>query len=348
MRPAPSPARAFFFTAGLLLLAGPATSATDQPPIGSDPLQQFLAWFPGEYDNHEQVWQEGLDKAAEPHERLHHLFVPVAVPALGEHVYYVQQHLDGDPGKIYRQRLYAVRGADDAVRMTIWSFRDEAPYRDAHLKPELLRNLGPGQLATTPGCEVTWTPDPDGSLHGRLQDGACRFVSPRTGRPLRVTDDLRLAADEIWIRDEAFDESGARIFGRADGVHHKNRKVRYYTGWAGVKVRGPAATKADEEWHSAREVILHNEGQVWRILDAAGKPSGWSVELARLTYQETRTAVLKVGLIDEATGETVAYAWANPEAERIGINLRWAQIGLRLKRDAPAFGFIPAYPSAAR
>jgi hypothetical protein len=105
----------------------------------------------------------------------------------------------------------------------------------------------------------------------------------------------------------------------------------------GLLLSGPGIGAA--ETSAAGPGLMHDEGQRWRLLDADGQPSGWSIELARLTYQETRTAVLKLGLIEDATGDTVAYSWANPEAERIGINLRWAQIGLTLKQPQPQFGF---------
>jgi hypothetical protein len=321
-----------------------SAAAANPPSQSSAPdgaLQQFLAWFPGEYDNHEQVWQEKIDRAEHPHERLHHIFAPVEAPAVGRHVYYVQQYLDGDPARIYRQRLYDVREQEDGtLRLTIYSLPDEAKFRNAHLQPESLRNLTPDVLTTTPGCEVFWRWEPSGqALRGYMNEGACTFLSQRSGLRLRVTDDLRLTADEIWIRDEAFDEAGNRVFGHPQRIHHKNRKVRYFTGWAGVKTRGPAATKKDEEWHFSRDIVMHDEGGRWPITGTDGRPSGYSVELARVTYQETRTAVLKLGLIDDASGETLAYSWANPDAARIGINLRWAQIGLTLKSGMAQFGF---------
>jgi hypothetical protein len=38
--------------------------------------------------------------------------------------------------------------------------------------------------------------------------------------------------------------------------------------------------------------------------------------------------VLKLSVVGDADGSTLAYAWANPEATRIGINLGWVQVGL--------------------
>jgi hypothetical protein len=45
--------------------------------------------------------------------------------------------------------------------------------------------------------------------------------------------------------------------------------------------------------------------------------------------------VLKLSIVGDADGATLAYAWANPEASRIGINLGWVQVGLD-REDAAA------------
>ena len=54
--------------------------------------------------------------------------------------------------------------------------------------------------------------------------------------------------------------------------------------------------------------------------------------LERLTYREGNVPVLKLSVVGDADGSTLAYAWANPEATRIGINLGWVQVGLDPRR----------------
>ena len=56
-------------------------------------LARFPEWFPGEYNNYEQVWQEAIDSAADPHDRIHHIFAPVDYPALGDHIFYTNRKL---------------------------------------------------------------------------------------------------------------------------------------------------------------------------------------------------------------------------------------------------------------
>ena len=46
--------------------------------------------------------------------------------------------------------------------------------------------------------------------------------------------------------------------------------------------------------------------------------------------------MLKLSVVDDASGRTLAYAWTNPEATRIGINLGWVQVGLESAAIGPA------------
>lgn len=324
-------------------MAAAAVTPVNQAQIDAD-FQRFIEWFPGEYDNHEQVWQEGLDDAEHPHEHLHHIFAPVDVASMADganaHTFFVQQYQDADPQNVYRQRLYvlSIDDAEQAILLKIYSFIDEEKYRNAHLDPKRINALEADELKTWPGCEVYWKYGAEGYFSGYMKEGACTFKSERSGNRITVTDDLRLTADEIWIRDEAFNPDGSRVYGHPERIHHKNRKVRYFTGWSAIKLGGPAA-KEEEAWHFTRDLLVHNEGQIIPIVDEQGSPSGYSFQLARLTYQNTAAPILKLGLIDDKTGETVTYVWANTDAQRIGFNLRWAQVGLTLQPNRSKFGF---------
>ena len=81
------------------------TSAhADEAAVLDKDFHTMMAWFPGVYDNQEQVYfeqEQEVDEALR-HERIHHVFEPVYLPAFGEHVFYVQQHLNDDPAQIYR------------------------------------------------------------------------------------------------------------------------------------------------------------------------------------------------------------------------------------------------------
>jgi len=293
----------------------------------SDRLTALLA---GEYNNNEQVWQQGEDGIApeDRHEHIHHIFMPAPAPAVGEHTYFIKQYLGRDYENVYRQRLYncSVNEERGAIELAIHSFNEEEQYRHADRDPSLLAGLGPADLRNVPGCNVYWRFEGDHYV-GEMDEGACFYYSANMGHNIYITDPLRLTADEIWIGDKAYDEDGNQLFGRDEP--HRNRKVRHFGGWGAIE-RGAFAPDADnpDEMLLVPDLRLHNEGQIMPLVTAGGDATGYSVELARLTYQNTRVAVLKLGILDSATGETVAYSWANPGAGRIGINLGWLQVGM--------------------
>lgn len=292
-------------------------------------VQRFLAWFPGEYDNNEQVWQQQTDGLSgdELHERIHHRFVPVSLPELGEYVFFVLQTMDDDLDRVYRQRIYLFEPDPDegAIRLTIFRMPDEERYADAWQDSAVLDSLDAAALSTSPGCEVYWRFNGD-FFDGTMKDGACHFYSERSGKEIYVTDTLRLTDSELWIGDKAFDAEGNKIFGRDEP--HRNRKVRRFTGWMGLKKSVVDPSYEGDARFFASGFSIHTEGGKVQLLDDDGKPTGYTIELAQLTYQNTRVPILKLGVIDDSTGKTAVYSWADTSATRIGINVRWFQAGL--------------------
>ena len=68
--------------------AGCATA--DEAAALEKDFHAMMAWFTGVYDNQEQVYfeqEQEVDEALR-HERIHHVFEPVDLPASGEHVFY--------------------------------------------------------------------------------------------------------------------------------------------------------------------------------------------------------------------------------------------------------------------
>ena len=305
-------------------------------------LDRMARYFAGRFDNNLQVWQENEDGVPDSlrHEHIHSIFAPVEVSAFGEHVFYVQQYLDGDPDAIYRQRLYAFASGEgeDAGRivLTIYAFPDDGAVRDAHLDPAPLAGLAPEDLRAYPGCEVYWTPDGD-AFRGVTKPGACR-VRSRSGGTLIIEDDLYLDADEIWIRDRATDAaSGARVFGHRGGVHHTLRRADAFTGWAVLRADGSESAEPapDSAFVMVRGLTLHDEGQRQRLVLADGTDTGLTVELAQLVYQASQTAILKLALYRDGEDRAFAYTWADPDASRIGVNMRWVQVGLARQGGRP-------------
>jgi len=308
--------------------------------------KQLAEWLTGEFDNFQQVWLEKEEKdkgkPVEMHEQIHSLFQRVNAPAFGSTVLYVKQYLDGDPRKIYRQRLYALKPnpQENAVQLDIYAFAVDSLFYDVPRNPQKVERLTPTAMTTTAGCAVYWKRSADGSAFvGYMKDKACNFVSKRSGKKVFVTDSLRLTRDELWIRDEASDEQGNYVFGHKGKIHHKLKRCRMFTGFMVVKKDSPNNARKDsvgresnEEYITLRNLTLHDQGGRVRCVSDKGEQTNYSVELSQVIYQ-TGLPVLKLAIYEEGNPKAIAYTWANTDARRIGINLRYVQAGFSLPEE---------------
>ena len=305
-----------------------ALSIAAQNPAKELPL--MMQWFEGRFDNYAQTVEEKELKAEFPHEWIHSIFARVNLPQFGENVFYVQQYMDGNEAKIYRQRLYVFtpNKKEKAIELKIYTFADEKAILNAHLDQTKLADLTLEKLDSPKGCEVYWRLKGD-KFEGSMKKDACKVVSKRSGKTLIITDDLFLTKDEIWINDQAKDDQGNYVFGNKSGVHHKLKRVRMFEGWTAVLKDGSTEMTGQDApadaWDGQRNLMIHDQGGMVKINEK------FSAQLAQLAYKNG-TKVLKLGIVDNATGKTVAYTWANPDATRIGINLRWIQAGFTLKK----------------
>ena len=297
-----------------------------------DDMKLFSQWFEGRFDNFAQYYDDKENQAEFSHENIHSIFTKVDLPGIGKNVFFVQQYGNGDPNNIYRQRLYnfTINKQEKALQLTIYTFDDEAKYRDSYLDKSKLNGLTMANLATTAGCEVFWKlNETRDKFAGYMKKDGCKVVSKRSGKTIIITDDLFLTKDEIWINDQAKDEQGNYVFGNKSGIHSKLKRVRWFEGFIGILKNGetPMAIRdfPPEEYDGKTKILLHDQGGLLKLNDK------YSIQLAQLRHK-SGVWVLTLSVIENASGRKVAYTWANPEAEKIGINLRWMQSGFTLKK----------------
>lgn len=311
------------------------TAATKPEPVALDTnLARLSEWFAGEWNNYEQV---SLEKEAAPaggsapiHEHIHAVFKPVSVPAIGGSVFYARQTLDDNPERLFRLRLYrfAVDAEREAIRLDQYSFVNEKAWKAASLDLTRLEHLRADELRFAPDCAVWFKYDAASERFvGSTDSGRCKIASERLAKAVTVEDRIELGAEQLAILSTARDDAGRLVYGNPQGVAHQLRRVRYFEGWVAINTAGRSAKPEDKSWRSMRQVRLHSEGRIVPITWEDGRRSGYSVQLARLTYQGDKLQVLVLKLLDDATGQSVSYAWTDPDGKRLGINLRWFQAG---------------------
>ena len=291
-------------------------------------MRTFLTWFPGVYDNQEQVYFEaelGVPED-ERHERIHHTFAAVELPAFGEHVFYVQQYIDDDPENIYRQRIYVFTPDYDegAIRLAIHTPNDVESLVDAHLDQSKLDGLTPEQARHLVGCDVFWRRNAN-QFVGYMKEGACTFVSQRSGKKITIEDDLLLTKNELWISDRAHDEDGNLVFGNAAGVPHKNRKARRFECWIAAQER------QTEEWTFKSGLEIWDQGGTVWIETDEDEPQRVGIKMRNVVWptgNNRNSLVLYAYRGDEQ--RAASYVWGEPSAERLAMNLRWMQASCTL------------------
>ncbi|MEM1231904.1 MAG: hypothetical protein AAGI15_15280 [Pseudomonadota bacterium] len=234
-----------------------------------------------------------------------------------------QQNEDDLP--LGERRHYVFAATDDANTLTFavgagqsadapgWQFtfatRDERDDGGAVYRISTIAPLGDSGRT----CDWRWLPQGEGYRGSPVPRSRCDRSLPAA-----------ISVDSDFLRVE---------YGR--DAADQARRVIFYRGWISMKRQRIDPEAGDDDYLFMRDLTAHNEGFKTPLLDKDGAPSGYTVELARLTQQTTQAAVLKIGVIEDATGKTLRYAWADPFADRIGINLRWFTSGWTRIETAP-------------
>jgi hypothetical protein len=308
----------------LSLAACQSTAPRAAPaPTAASPANDLRSLL-GEYDNHAQY----LDTAA-----------GIAPPALHQWLRTTSES---------RSLLWQLRAADGSAEGR-WLLREEngvlVPYRpvgatasaafeaktdDYRFKAEEWAPLRPCALVRERSSVFAY----------RADAGACSALLSGLGASASLLpQSFSLSGDTLTLATVSDTARGAA----ANTVSHR---VRWFGGWDALNGAGPKAGAENKDWHLRRDLRLHSEGDRVPLRWRDGVESGYSLELARLIYRESNTEVLRLAVIDDATGKVLSYAWANPDATRIGLNLGWVQVGLE-QGVAPDPGKSKPEPRAA-
>ena len=311
----------------LLIVLMPLGAMADDSAILDKDFALMMTWLPGIYDNQEQVYFEDEQEVADTlrHVRVHTVLMPVDLPRLGAHVFYLQQHINDDPAQINRQRLYALNPdyERNAVAMQIYTFGAAEPRIDAQWHHSELAQLTMEQVQTVPGCEVLWRRKAN-QFFGHTQRDACAYMSTESAEHSSINRYFLLTEDALWISDLVPNKTDKPVAGQADRVPFKHRKARQFECWM-------TATQRDGDSTFRRGLTVHDQGgMIWMETEEdAPQQVGIKLRNVRWPYGRNRPSlVLYAHKPDQ--DKAVSYAWADPGAQRIGINLRWMQASCTL------------------
>jgi hypothetical protein len=263
----------------------------------------------GEYDNHEQVWS-GRENAT-----------PVVAPHV---VVSIQETPSGD-WSTWHVRLDAATPLEATWAMHRSAAADGSivmlPHRATVAAPAQGRNFDAKEWVPLDACALRGDADA-GGLHLSANGDACAVLAPGIGAQAALLP-LAIERSGEWLRLRLYVDQA-----RGADVREDLRLLQVFGGWAALNGAGQEAAADSNDWHMDRKVHLGSEGGRYPLTFRDGNPSGYSLLLERLTYREGNVPVLKLSVVDDRSGRTLAYAWANPEATRIGLSLGWVQVGL--------------------
>jgi CpeT/CpcT family (DUF1001) len=301
----------------------PARRIAGAAPNG-DAAVRLDAALAGDYDNDEQVRQSrvGVRTGSQ-----------VAVPHLREqwrllehdrdHGLWLWHWQSQDPPAIATADwLYRVAAASDAGHVVLTPYRaiDPAAVKTALADKKNFKFIAAQWAELTP-CAMTgeWK---NAQFSASADTAACSALLPGLGESASLLP-LHLTLEGDLLRATTFADQARGAAASIDA-----RRLRWFSGWAAINGGGPKAKVVNQDWHSQKDLRLSSEGGRIPLHWRDGAASGYSLELVGTTYAERKLSVLQLNVIDDASGQTIDYAWTNPEATAIGINLGWLQVGL--------------------
>ena len=299
-------------------------------PADTGAIDRLASALNADYDNHEQVAHAQASAQAGT------TIAPIRV----QHTLRVVEQ-----GRDNLTWLWRLQAAGDSTHGTVWLYRmmlasdgkhwQLMPYRatdPALAKAELVDSAKTfkfvaAQWAALEPCAQSgeWE---NTKFVANANVQTCSALLPGLGKEAALLP-LRLALDGDMLQVATFADST-----RGADALEDARRVRWFGGWAAVNGGGPQAKATNQDWHTQRDLHLSSEGGIAPLHWRDGATSGYSIMLERTSYPERKLAVLQLNVIEDATGKTFAYAWADAQGSNIGLNLGWLQIGMQ-QESAP-------------
>ncbi len=271
----------------------------------------------GEFDNHEQVQAAGASVAV-PH--VHETF-RLAENDRNGHLWLWRLQSGDGAAAAESAWLYRVATVDNGNRFTFTPYRALDDSARAALVAGKDFRFDDKQWAELAPCTLSGERK-DGKLTASADVGACSALLPGLGATAALLP-LKLTFDGETLNTVTFADQARGANASIDA-----RRVRFFAGWSAINGGGAKMRADNQDWHTRNDLRATSEGGRVPVRWRDGAASGYSIELVRRTYAERKLSVLQLDIIEDATGRTIDYVWADPSTSVIGINLGWLQVGL--------------------
>lgn len=307
----------------------------------STPGQRYLRviaeLLPGHYDNVNQYYFEGRRRVelADRHARISTTIRRVNAPAFGKHVFLWINETQSPSGSQRSARLATLDFGPGAEEVTMRHFLKMS----GDIDERTLATLKPAELRRTDGCDYFFVRRADHFV-GRQRNKTCLF--DWDGQRVYTDNEIQLSRNDLWFFDHKWVvATGQRITGTTSGEPYWLERSRTFQCYADVPGVGGGLNIPFQRFDDIR---LHDKGGSYWFRASTGQEIG--LNLRAVTWHVLNEAsedfnrnslVLSVSerLPDGSTKEH-GYAFTDPHAERIAINLKWvlANCAIVSRRDA--------------
>ena len=305
------------FLAALLLVFPTAQAAPEADPLARD-LLVLTDWFEGEFDNEEQRWFQADPRSDTPederHVRVHATHKRIGAPDFGEHVFYVEEYTENNPGNVYRQRLVIFSSAPEAggIRMRQGFFHEPERFLGAQRNPGVFDDLRPSDAFFLDECDVYWK-RVAGQFEGGMRPKACVLGEGELRR--YAVHNLYLSETQYWRVDSTFLVSDDSLhIGMPADEPFELRRVKRFTCGITFDPRGPSPQEiTDLSLHSqggSADVTRERDGQEFTLL----------MRDKEYPYYSTRPDFIYFSIRRKGELASVVFTVNDPNSRSLGVN----------------------------
>jgi len=295
-------------------------------------LEQIAEWYPGTYDNYNQVNFENNGYAGPqpkyPHGRIPQIITHLPEGPLGKYVFYQQQYANGEYDKVYRQRImiFSIDAEKKHIMQKSFALKDAEKYVDAHLQPEKFAALTmEGLVRFFPeSCAMIWRKVGD-QFQGDIPAGKCLIDSRRhPGEKRIITASNILTEKALFSMEGGTKEDGMFVFGQKDGDYYHSLKARPFTCWIDLR-------QENGSYQNISGLKTHDQGKKVYFGEAEPGQKRSYLRLKQTIFPTgDRPPVFEIFIHKDGAEKATGYSWTSPEARMIGINLRWMLASCKL------------------
>lgn len=277
-------------------------------------LRTLTAWFPGIYDNHEQVIRQSghalMPKVETPFHRIHISVAALPAQGFGPNAFRWTEHWGNDTQTLARDEVMvaSIDTAANAIRLK---------RRRIAGTPEQAEPLGNA-------CDLLLRYE-GGQLTGQTATPQC----PSRGG----FSDLRLIIGPrfVWVKEEVRTKTGKTIWELAPGTgfdwHQATRARQFSCDVFGDENGEMANTRF------IQKISLHDQGGVADIPWIDGRTLQFTIHTRAFSIAPTREHPL-FRVHEKGNPVPIAYAYAEDDSDDFGLNLGWFYIRCAVQRPA--------------